>query len=92
MEMLGLIIASIAIAVAASAVGAPAYEPFPPFFSYSHLPHPSHTHNRKPVMDLMTSSSALIMQLVHWIMYVTPIGVFSLLAGRLAEVLFHALF
>ena len=36
----------------------------------------------------MESFNALIMRLVHWIMYLTPLGVFSLLAGRLAEVRF----
>lgn len=37
------------------------------------------------LLDLMAAVNKVIMRIVHYVMYVTPLGVLSLLAGRLAE-------
>lgn len=40
----------------------------------------------KPLVNFFESLNAVIMKMVHLVMYFTPIGVFGLIAGRLAKI------
>ncbi len=39
----------------------------------------------KPVIAMISGLNEAVMQLVHWIMYVAPLGIFGLIAGRIGE-------
>ena len=39
----------------------------------------------KPVIAVMSGLNEGVMKLVHWIMYVAPLGIFGLVAGRIGE-------
>ena len=39
----------------------------------------------KPVVAVISGLNDAVMQLVHWIMYIAPIGIFGLIAGRIGE-------
>lgn len=39
----------------------------------------------KPVIAVISGLNDAVMQLVHWIMYTAPIGIFGLIAGRIGE-------
>ena len=39
----------------------------------------------KPVVSVIAGLNEAVMKLVHWIMYVAPVGIFGLIAGRIGE-------
>ena len=39
----------------------------------------------KPVIAVISGLNEAVMKLVHWIMYVAPLGIFGLIAGRIGE-------
>jgi solute carrier family 1 (high affinity glutamate transporter) protein 1 len=39
----------------------------------------------KPVIAVMSGLNEAVMKIVHWIMYVAPLGIFGLVAGRIGE-------
>ena len=39
----------------------------------------------KPVISVISGLNEAVMKLVHWIMYVAPVGIFGLIAGRIGE-------
>ena len=39
----------------------------------------------KPVISVIAGLNEAVMKLVHWIMYVAPVGIFGLIAGRIGE-------
>lgn len=39
----------------------------------------------RPVVAVISGLNEAVMKLVHWIMYVAPIGIFGLIAGRIGE-------
>ena len=39
----------------------------------------------KPIITVISGLNDAVMQLVHWIMYVAPIGIFGLIAGRIGQ-------
>ena len=39
----------------------------------------------KPVIAVISGLNEAVMKLVHWIMYVAPVGIFGLIAGRIGE-------
>ncbi|MDE0684007.1 MAG: dicarboxylate/amino acid:cation symporter [Candidatus Poribacteria bacterium] len=39
----------------------------------------------KPVVAVISGLNEAVMKLVHWIMYVAPLGIFGLIAGRIGE-------
>ena len=39
----------------------------------------------KPVIAVISGLNEAVMKLVHWIMYVAPVGIFGLVAGRIGE-------
>ena len=39
----------------------------------------------KPAIQLISGLNDAVMQIVHWIMYIAPIGIFGLIAGRIGE-------
>ncbi len=39
----------------------------------------------KPVIAMISGLNDAVMQLVHWIMFVAPVGIFGLIAGRIGE-------
>ncbi|MCY4568069.1 MAG: dicarboxylate/amino acid:cation symporter [Candidatus Poribacteria bacterium] len=39
----------------------------------------------KPVVSVISGLNEAVMKLVHWIMYVAPVGIFGLIAGRIGE-------
>ncbi len=39
----------------------------------------------KPVISMIAGLSEAVIKLVHWIMYIAPLGIFGLIAGRIGE-------
>ena len=39
----------------------------------------------KPVISVISGLNEAVMKLVHWIMFVAPVGIFGLIAGRIGE-------
>ena len=39
----------------------------------------------RPVVTVISGLNEAVMKLVHWIMYIAPIGIFGLIAGRIGE-------
>ena len=39
----------------------------------------------RPVISVISGLNEAVMKLVHWIMYVAPVGIFGLIAGRIGE-------
>lgn len=39
----------------------------------------------QPTIQLISGLNDAVMQIVHWIMYVAPVGIFGLIAGRIGE-------